>query len=384
MHFNQFDHILEQIQQFIQMGGWVSILLALVCGLALTYAGLKVYWLGVFLCGMFMGAMLGGGIGAGAGAADAGLIGAGLAGAFLGGILAVVAVQIAVVLLGMLAGSLLALAGGVNEPIVVFLIAGACGGLTIALHQLAIILSTAVSGAVLLTWSIINGISLLEHGSMAYAQHSPVSYGMRITKSALDTGNLENALQTASGDLLLFLFFFITGVCFQLNFDRVIGALFLRGKKSGPPLQKKIRAQEESRSNLPAPKDIPEKRIGSLDKLPKRINHSSSFNNHPGHVWTVSLFEGGQMVGQQQLQPGEYMLGREPGVDLVLNDAAVSRQHLHLRVSDEHHLMVQDMKSSNGTWRLGRERIVLEQPDDGDWYQMGTAQIIFKKQMQTV
>lgn len=352
----QFDHYLNQIHHFVQAGGWVAVTIALVCGLALAYAGLKVYWIGLFLSGMFFGGMLGAGAGAAAGASDAGLVAVIVISACIGGGIAVAAVSIAVVLLGMFAGGLLAVAGGVSEPWVIFLVACVCGGVAAALHQFAIICSTAVSGAVLLTWSVLNATALIDHGSMAYLSPSPVSYGLRLGKSAWNSNSLEGVLQTASGDLLLFLFFLITGIAFQLNFDRLVASLFKRG------IRKSVSLPQTEVSSSPVISQQPEKRPGTPDK-----------------IWQVTLFEEGEMTSQHELMTGEYMIGRNADCDLVLNDPAVSAKHLQLRVSDSNQLMLKDMDSANGTWRLGEKRVGLEQPQDGDWYQMGKAQVLVKK-----
>lgn len=85
------------------------------------------------------------------------------------------------------------------------------------------------------------------------------------------------------------------------------------------------------------------------------------------------------MTAQKELTVGEYFLGRDSECDLHIDNHAVSGKHLLFRVSDGNHLMIKDLGSSNGTWRFGKERIELEQPEDGDWYQMGTVQALVKK-----
>lgn len=372
MHLHQFNQILEQLQQLARMGGWVTIVAALFAGLALTYAGRKVYWFGVFLGGMFFGTLFGAGLGLAFGFSDIGLACFALFCGFFGGSVAISAVYFGVLLLGMFAGVMLGMAGGIAEPVILLIIAVICGGISIALYNFAIIVSTAVSGSIILTWSVINGFALLQYGSMAFARHSPVSYGMRVAKSAWASGSIDGAVRTLSGDFFVFLFFLVTGIAFQMNFDRIIGALLFNGKsKSLTKPKSSMRNSEVAHSFSP---------VAALNQPQRQIAEPATcVVQETLKYWTLFLFENGEKCGQQQLAEGEYILGREQEVDFLLDDPAVSRRHLRLRVSDRNHIMLKDLGSANGTWRFGKDRVELEQPSDGDWYQMGRAQIMFKQ-----
>lgn len=78
---------------------------------------------------------------------------------------------------------------------------------------------------------------------------------------------------------------------------------------------------------------------------------------------------GGQVLFRGSLEPGEYVIGREPDADIVLEDATVSRHHAKLSVTRES-VVIEDLGSENGTWIDG-------QPVDGSsWlYTRQTVQI---------
>ncbi|MDY7232281.1 sigma 54-interacting transcriptional regulator [Hyalangium rubrum] len=68
----------------------------------------------------------------------------------------------------------------------------------------------------------------------------------------------------------------------------------------------------------------------------------------------------GAQVGQSHLlAPGSYRLGKSPECDIVLNDKAVSRQHLRLDVS-ESGVRATDMESHNGSFCEGMRFTELE------------------------
>ncbi len=50
-----------------------------------------------------------------------------------------------------------------------------------------------------------------------------------------------------------------------------------------------------------------------------------------------------------RLTPGSYIAGRDPGVDLVINDSTVSRKHARITVLDDATIRISDLGSLNGT-----------------------------------
>jgi eukaryotic-like serine/threonine-protein kinase len=67
------------------------------------------------------------------------------------------------------------------------------------------------------------------------------------------------------------------------------------------------------------------------------------------------LKHGGQEIGRHRLEAGEYVLGREPGCQIVLDDTDISRRHLRLTISEQG-AWAEDLGSSNGTY-LGMEEM---------------------------
>src|SRR5215218_832813 len=54
------------------------------------------------------------------------------------------------------------------------------------------------------------------------------------------------------------------------------------------------------------------------------------------------------------IQGEQFMVGREPGNDLVLNDTKVSRRHASLKALPDGRVALQDLGSANGTFVNGQ------------------------------
>ena len=67
----------------------------------------------------------------------------------------------------------------------------------------------------------------------------------------------------------------------------------------------------------------------------------------------VILTHAGGELARATLPPGEYIIGREPGVDLYANTPLLSRQHARLTINYDH-LLLEDLGSSNGTFVNGQ------------------------------
>ena len=67
----------------------------------------------------------------------------------------------------------------------------------------------------------------------------------------------------------------------------------------------------------------------------------------------VIVSHGGTEVSRHILAPGEYVLGREPGVDVFVDAPLVSRKHARLTI-DYSELFIADLGSSNGTFLNGQ------------------------------
>ena len=67
----------------------------------------------------------------------------------------------------------------------------------------------------------------------------------------------------------------------------------------------------------------------------------------------IIVSHGGAEVSRHVLAPGEYVLGREPGVDVLVDVPLVSRRHARLTI-DYSELFIADLGSSNGTFLNGQ------------------------------
>jgi hypothetical protein len=96
--------------------------------------------------------------------------------------------------------------------------------------------------------------------------------------------------------------------------------------------------------------------------------------------WTLVLYHDGNSVATHPLAMGSYTVGRHEDSDFRINDPAVSRRHLTIRVDDLGRVELKDEGSSNGTWKNGRDRISTDAPGQGNWYQMGRSQLLFQRE----
>jgi pSer/pThr/pTyr-binding forkhead associated (FHA) protein len=85
----------------------------------------------------------------------------------------------------------------------------------------------------------------------------------------------------------------------------------------------------------------------------------------------------GQAMGQVfLLYPGEYVLGRSEGADLILADDAVSRKHISLQV-DPSRVVLRDLGSGNGT-RVNGRKVSDAQLGHGDRVNLGRHQLRYE------
>jgi putative peptide zinc metalloprotease protein len=77
------------------------------------------------------------------------------------------------------------------------------------------------------------------------------------------------------------------------------------------------------------------------------------------------------------LEPGETVIGRDPGAGLFIDDPSVSRRHARIVVTSES-ATLEDLGSKNGT-QLGDRRIEGPVPlDDGARIRIGTVALTFR------
>src|SRR5271168_1947289 len=69
----------------------------------------------------------------------------------------------------------------------------------------------------------------------------------------------------------------------------------------------------------------------------------------------VILRSGDTELARVTLPPGEYVIGRNPEVEIFADTPLISRRHAQLTINYDH-LLIEDLGSSNGTF-VGEERI---------------------------
>ncbi|MFH1263352.1 MAG: FHA domain-containing protein [Pseudomonadota bacterium] len=84
----------------------------------------------------------------------------------------------------------------------------------------------------------------------------------------------------------------------------------------------------------------------------------------------VRLYQEGEFVRSYRLELPITMVGRDPGVDIFVDDRFVSRRHFQIERQGENVLYIQDLGSRNGTWVNG-ERVLRGPLTDGDRVALG-------------
>ncbi len=73
---------------------------------------------------------------------------------------------------------------------------------------------------------------------------------------------------------------------------------------------------------------------------------------------TIRLFQDGNQFFERRFDKDEVTVGREAGVDLIIEDRSISRKHLQIQL-EQGRVFVSDMGSSNGTY-VDNERIIVK------------------------
>jgi len=80
--------------------------------------------------------------------------------------------------------------------------------------------------------------------------------------------------------------------------------------------------------------------------------------------------------GRERLDDGAHVLGRDPDVEVFLNQAGVSRRHARLTIADGH-ATIEDLGSKNGTF-VGEARVEgVRALHDGDVVGVGSVKLVF-------
>ncbi|MBT4511571.1 MAG: VWA domain-containing protein [Chloroflexi bacterium] len=136
-------------------------------------------------------------------------------------------------------------------------------------------------------------------------------------------------------------------------------------QESPQPVEKQDLSSSSSQAEVPLDKEIPKRRRGDTVLMRKPV------------LWAelVEIAEAGE--GERFPLWGERVgIGTRPGNDLVLNDQAISGNHVWLIKSGQR-VELEDRGSTNGTFVNG-ERIKKTDLRDGDRIRMGVSEFIFQ------
>ena len=80
--------------------------------------------------------------------------------------------------------------------------------------------------------------------------------------------------------------------------------------------------------------------------------------------------------GRATLTEGEYVLGRDPDLELFLDSRDISRRHARIRIIGEE-ATIEDLESKNGTFVAERRLEAVTRLVDGDSIRIGSVQLTF-------
>jgi outer membrane biosynthesis protein TonB len=89
----------------------------------------------------------------------------------------------------------------------------------------------------------------------------------------------------------------------------------------------------------------------------------------------LRVYLNGEFVRSHRVKPGITVVGRDPGVDVVLADTGVSRRHFQIEYAGENRVYLQDLKSQNGT-RLNGDPAVRARLENGDRITLGQHELV--------
>lgn len=327
--------------------------LTLIAGLAITYFG---YWLhkaAIYLIGAFWGALVMTLIGAAVTDDLAWLWGMG--GFFLGGGLALAIHHFIVFAIGFTIGLFAALAMQLTEPFAMVVVGLVFGALMLVAYKFMVVVFTSFSGAVLLLISIINMGDLSDANNKLIMLPSFFSYLGRLGKTFWHSSDLTLVVNTASNDIAVYLILVVSGIVGQY-------ILLHRGFS--------LFESDKSQSSKPSSKHDCKTRPDKSEGTP-----ASNYQIEP--KYGLSLYIAQKWIKTLPLNNDEPLsVGRDEANNIVLHDQELSRHHCQVE-RRKHQLIFNDLKSTNGTWYLGKEKKMQGTLKPNEWIVVGNAQLMF-------
>lgn len=258
-------------------------------------------------------------------------------------------------------------------------------GIGWALHQLAIFVVGAFCG-----WLLFSAISAAVFHSPPGIVVAILAFIVGLVAVALSAllisvisafiGALLIAIATQSmGNVWLLAALTVIGVLLQWALRR-IGKRASGKDTEADPGKARSAALGALLAGVPTVVQAPK---AALDKIvvPSRspVALAADSQSADSPAWQLLVYVEGKEVLRHRLPPAAKLrLGRDDKMDVVVPHDWVSGHHLDVDVGVDG-VQIRDKGSRNGTWKSGSERIESDRPRDGDWYQMGTAQLLFRR-----
>ncbi|MEZ4599573.1 MAG: superinfection immunity protein [Syntrophotaleaceae bacterium] len=95
-------------------------------------------------------------------------------------------------------------------------------------------------------------------------------------------------------------------------------------------------------------------------------------------TWQGFLYRDGALQRQFPVSTRSLIIGRSNDADIQIDDGQVSGRHWQIQATDNG-VELKDLNSSNGTWKHGQTRTEWDLAQEGDWYQVGSVQLGFRR-----
>lgn len=143
--------------------------------------------------------------------------------------------------------------------------------------------------------------------------------------------------------------------------------------------------EQSSQGHPPTEQISPDRRPGSVGYAgvvgSSAVKTELLNTSPPTFAWLVML-EGLRPGKIYHLNPDSTTIGRDIDCDIIIDDSAVSRQHVKIRLikndDNQKEFVLHDLATPNGT-KLNGQEVVKEPLQDGDRIEIGRTVLVFKR-----